>query len=85
MTTDEILNKLDKLRDYVEFEYSSIGETWQLLIDLAMNHEYLLTPELLPALMAEIDTQLENITENAEVVDIEVNRVEKYRELKWSE
>jgi hypothetical protein len=30
-------------------------------------------------------TQLENIAENAEVVDVEANRVEKYRELKWKE
>jgi hypothetical protein len=85
MNTDEMLKKLDKLRDYVEFECSSIGETWQLLIDLAMNHDYFLTTELLPALMAEIDAQLGNITENTEIVDEERWSLEKVRELKWKE
>ncbi len=83
--TDEMLKKLNKLRDYVEFEYSSIGETWQLLIDLAMNRDYFLTQELLPALIAEIDAQLENITENAEIVAEERWSLQKVRELKWKE
>lgn len=77
--------KLAKLEKYAELENSEIGECWIALLSLVRRLDCCLSDGLAAAVEKEIEEQIANIEENAEIVEREETRTVKFIELEWHE
>lgn len=88
MTTQDTIDytaKIGQLRELCDLQYDELGELWEMIIQLWNRQDYFLSPEFLPAILREIDAQLDNIEKNAKIEVIEKTETRTYKHLRWKE
>jgi hypothetical protein len=83
--TIDYAEKVDKLGELCDLQYDELGELWEILVNLWNHQDYFINPEFLPALLKEIDAQLENIQQNAKIEIIDKTETRTYKNLQWND
>lgn len=76
-------DKIDKLGELAEIQYDELGELWEILVTLWNHQDYFISPGFLQSVMDEIDAQLDNVTQNAQLEVIEETEKRTYKHLRW--
>ena len=79
----QAMNDANDLREYVDLEYNELGETWEALVTLMDNCDYLQSP-IVDAIANEIKLQLRHIRNHSTIQEKTNSFGERFSKLVWS-